>query len=551
MRSLLRSVAVPAVVVLLALAGTALAPPIPRPVMPPPRPITPPPHISPPSIRPTPGVRLPTHDFGPHHVTPNVVRSNVQASLRTSPAEALGILGRQGNVLLPHERVLLTRQAMNELGRRVETGADPWGALQSVRQAHAEAIGLGPQTSLQLRGMEARIQARALTEGLEGVARLSAREMWPEAGRTAQQWLVREQNATRLDHAQAAEVRQALQQVARGTRRAEALDRLEGALRGPPARAAETLGRIDPGELPASLQASVRGLRGLAELRAEAGRPWNQVVEVARLRNSLTMLEQGLAETGIADPALVKSIRQDLGVKAYLEGHVQAARELLALDGSADHAVHLLRDLKAMALGKGEVRTWPAEQAVAPDPAAGAAGTRGPPRGLLPLIPEAQAAGWRPPVRQGARSELPPIEQAARLEKPLAEHAEAGVKQQRPVVEKETHAAFHHVHRLHQGFHENEEREKKRLAGLEKRLHRELQPAERALAWHLGHQGKDDDAIAEALQREDDEAAFQVFVEQVEAELGRGLTPAEKEQLRKLWRRGHELVPSPSPVQDE
>jgi hypothetical protein len=229
-------------------------------------------------------------------------------------------------------------------------------------------------------------------------------------------------------------------------------------------------------------------------------------------------------------------ILQDLAVKALLEGHPEAARQLLPQGGPPEHAGSLLRDLKAMALGRGEVSTWPAERALATEPGRGVDAPRGPPPGLRTLIPEGEAAGWRPPVREG--SGLPPLEQAATLQKPLIERAEGGLKQQRSAVEGRATRTFHHVHTLREQVEQMQDRDRERIAGLQRLLQRELAPGERALAQHLHEQGRVEAEIAQALPPDGEDECRKV-IEEVERRMGRKLTDAEKTRVCKLWRQGN------------
>jgi hypothetical protein len=125
-------------------------------------------------------------------------------------------------------------------------------------------------------------------------------------------------------------------------------------------------------------------------------------------------------------PALGRRAQRELAVKAFLDGCPDMATELLEagdLKGKSpppeDQAAcaALLRDVKVMVAGEGEVTTWPAGAAVAPQ---GGGGPRAPPPGVALLLPEAEARGWRLPVREKASADLPPLPEA------LAEQVEAG-----------------------------------------------------------------------------------------------------------------------------
>src|SRR5262249_18594596 len=140
--------------------------------------------------------------------------------------------------------------------------------------------------------------------------------------------------------------------------------------------------------LPAELQPAVRGLKGLAELQAHVeGRP-DGPPDVAALRRSVADLRAGLGRDG-----LVGRVLQDLALRTGLEGYGGEAGALLPAGGELRPAAGLLRDLKALVLGEGEVGTAPARQAAGPQ-------ANEPPPGPRLLQPEGEAGGWRPRVRE-------------------------------------------------------------------------------------------------------------------------------------------------------
>jgi hypothetical protein len=409
------------------------------------------------------------------------VRSHFEITLRT-PAEALRILHGEGAVLPAHEQVVLGRKAVNALATRLTGVQDPVAGLNEVRAARAHAGRLEPESVEVLQALQARLEQRVVAESVGAVAGLAEKGDWGRAGQRAGGQLQRPETTP--------EVKQALADVIGVSQQAEALDRLDAAL--------QTVGRGRPAQnafrsvplerLPAPVREPVRGLRGIAEVRlaAERGAP---PPDVARVKQAVADLRAG---TGNAE--LAGRVQQDLAVKALLDGHPAEARQLLPADGPPEHAARLLRDMKALALGQGEVSTTPAREAVAGKP-----GPRDPPPGLKPLVPEGKVEGPRPGVRESALADLPPVEEAGRLEQPLKQQAEANSQAERKSLQQRARATAQHLQGLHQRYQKDEDEQKKMIEDLEKRLGRKMIDAEQVRAWSLRRAGARAEQIAAGL----------------------------------------------------
>jgi tetratricopeptide (TPR) repeat protein len=234
---------------------------------------------------------------------------------------------------------------------------------------------------------------------------------------------------------------------------------------------------------------------------------------------------------------LVGRLQQELAVKAFLEGHTAQARDLLPESGPSEHAANLLRDMKALVLGQGEVVSDPARGVLDPKPGAGAAAPRGPPPGLQPLLPEGSRDGWRPQLKESALADLPPTEvaklaelppekaaerldslppqQAAKLlEQPLRRQLDAALKAESRVAEAHQLESLKALQALRQQTNQQDQEDEKFIAEVEALLKRKLSPAERTLAVLLRSQDLQPGAVAEELRKDrwgklDSAAAYQ------------------------------------------
>src|SRR5207248_4875775 len=119
-----------------------------------------------------------------------------------------------------------------------------------------------------------------------------------------------------------------------------------------------------------------------------------------------------------ADPALGGRLRQGFAVQLFLAGRPAEARAMLPAEGSPAEAETLLRDVKTLIAGQGELRTWPARRLIA----ARSAGDDIPP-GLRMLLPEETATTWKSQLREA--SDPTALDELAALEKPQRERIAA------------------------------------------------------------------------------------------------------------------------------
>jgi hypothetical protein len=308
---------------------------------------------------------------------PITVRNQVEINIKTAPHEALKTLGQEGNVLSKAEQVRLARQAVDQLAARAQKTREPASLVAEVRQAREAAKPIDRDVYLNLRAIERHLERQAFLFNLKEICRLAEQGEWHQVSKLAQEPQPRQAQQTSADAAKV------LDRVVQTSKQAEALGRLEALLKRPEQARLEGL--------PAELQLPARGLRSLAELRIAGASRWERPPEVARLKQTIEDLR--LAS---GDPGLAGRVQLDLAGKAFLNGHPTEARALLPDSAPPEHAGNLLRDLKALLVGQGEVQTWPAQRALTAEPGAGGAGPRGPPPGLQPLIPEGKMEGWRP-----------------------------------------------------------------------------------------------------------------------------------------------------------
>jgi hypothetical protein len=465
----------------------------------------------------------------PPRVTADTVRRDFNQHIQTNPTEALRGLSRNGQVLPPQERAALAVRVIDHLAVKVEAG-NALEALHEVRGAREGAEGLDPALMRSLDAMARVAERRVMDESVRAVQTPAEKGQWVEAGNRAGEGLgrLKEVGQGNAEHnAARAEVQDALTRAAEVGQRSVSLDRVQKWLEGDP-----SLRLANQGGLPEGLRTSVEALRGVAELREAAAGRWEKPPDAARIRENVAALDRALAQMPGADVTLGKRVLQDLAVKALLDGHPAEFTKLWPADGPADHAATLLRDMKALTLGAGTVETWPGERTLAADPVAGGDGNRGPPPALKPLIPEGARDGWRPPVREAAKSDLPPVEKAAALSKPLQERAAAELQAERVRLGPATREAGARVATAHEHLQQLEADERKRLAEVEAVLDRPLEPAERARVLPLLAQNQQAAAVAASLQNPADED--EAFFQDVSRRLGRPLSDAERDQARRM-----------------
>jgi tetratricopeptide (TPR) repeat protein len=509
MKSTFRRMVAAALALLLAVAVTALAQrPAPRPAPTdgriPPRP----------DFRIPPRPRDPGFRRGPEFrpvdpvVPRNTVRSNVENKIKNSPHEALLTLGKEGRVLDKPEQVRLARQAVDQLAEAAQGTKEPGGLVLKVREACEAAKAIDREVYLNLRGMERQLERQAFLQDLEVMSERAGQGDWQLASKLAHE---RQPLWGQKISPEDAKVLKSVDEVGR---QAEAVGHLERALKTP------EQAHLD--SLPAEVQPAARGLRGLAELRTADAVPWEGPPDVARLQRSIADLQ-----VASRDPTLAGEVQLDLACKAFLNGHAAEARALLPDNAPPAHAASLLRDMKTLVLGKGEVQTRPAQRALEPEPGGGGAGVRGPPRpppGLGPLIPEGNPEGWRPQVREPpgadlpplerAGADLPPLERAGRQAKSWRERIQAKIKSDKTTLDRQQAATLPHLRELDRK-HQQEVRELDKFIGaLEDRFQHKLSLAQRHAAIQLHHAGKNDDEIDE---KDIDAAMLQAWVDALQA----------------------------------
>ncbi len=181
--------------------------------------------------------------------------------------------------------------------------------------------------------------------------------------------------------------------------------------------------------------------------------------EVARLKESLDSFTKGLRTLPDADATLGARILQDLAVRHILEGHAYEYRALMPVDGPADRAAELLRDMKALSLGEGEVVTAPARQALT-DKAGDI------PAGIRPLLPEAARKNWHPPTSRSAKADKSPLAKADRAGVELRTRIETDLKTERITQAERAKESRERLTKAQRRLQEQEEADGKRLAEL-------------------------------------------------------------------------------------
>jgi hypothetical protein len=474
---------------------------------------------------------FPGHEFVPRP-QPAQVRVEVEGLIRNRPAQVFGHLGGiNAEVLPPAERTALAAKAVSRLASDVESARDVRAVHAEVRTAREGAAGFGPEVQGGLEVVARLAERRVLAEGVREVLELVKDGKRADVRAKAEEWL-HEVPAVGAEGAEAetlrVRARDAFKELSGVGRLQEALDRLA---EGIPAEG--RLQAVDVGSLPEALQAAVRGLRGLAVLRAEAGKAGS--MDAAGARTAAREFEAALKGVPAADPTLAKQVLQDLAAKAFLEGRPDEFRALWPADGPAEHAADLLRDMKALALGEGKVSTWPAERALTPEPGKGGDNPRGPPKGVEPLVPEASRQGWRPPVLDSAG--LPPLEQAAEAGKALKAQADANLKGEKAALDGKWTRAQERLTEADAAIRQQEAAEDKRLKEVEAELKRPLKPEERGKVRYLAGLNRQNTQIIQALSKPG-EGDDEEYIREIAAVLGRALTPQERQLARGLHREG-------------
>jgi hypothetical protein len=526
----------------------------PEPFRPPsfhPEPIMPrPPVFEPPAFRPEPFVspsggrvaRTLPREFVTSHV-------EVYRSASANPIRALEEVTQasRNKVLSRYEHQFTIQESLNELARSVPTSRDPWANAQAVKGLQAPAESFSPAERAQLSAINARLQREVVQRGVAEVVELGTRGNVTPTRVAAREWLTADARLFAGREAQLpaehATVRKSLQAIETSLQQVEGLGRLEAAVRlerEPAARFLEAFNGVEKQALSPELRQVADGLRGLAELRTQTETPWKEPPNVAVLKRSVDAFERGLAgrtsEPGSSN--LSGRLRQDLAMKAFFEGHVQAARELWPANGSPEHAANLLRDMKALVTGQGEVTTEAGRQGLPPASNQGGGKPPGPPPGLKFLLPEEPGDGWRPPVRGKATEGLPPLQEAARLAEPLQEAVAEQLPREREALAG--HVQFHvqELHRVQLRMQQKDRDEKEKIELFEKALAVPLQPAERVWVGQQLREGKPQEKVAEELKEKWNDEEIERALTVLKAYLAPKLTPESlAEFLEKVTKR--------------
>ncbi|WP_435011943.1 hypothetical protein P12x_006179 (plasmid) [Tundrisphaera lichenicola] len=134
--------------------------------------------------------------------------------------------------------------------------------------------------------------------------------------------------------------------------------------------------------------------------------------DVSPVRDALNRLRECPGQAKLAD-----RLRLELAARAFLEGHLAQARDLLPSrddpGNNPEHAAAVLRDMQMLIAGAGEPVTWPAQEVARLGPSPAARGPRGPPvAGLGLLLPDASDSTWISPPEY-ATVGLPPLPRPA------------------------------------------------------------------------------------------------------------------------------------------
>jgi hypothetical protein len=470
------------------------------------------------------------------------------------PAEALRLInGAEGFALAGPERASLNREAIGRLAQKAEINPDPVAALREINQARRDQAAFEPGVRRSLEVLSVAGERRLLDTGLTEVRQLVEREDWAQATTRADSWReslkgVEQQGTSAEFQRNEADARQALGQVAEVGRQVSALTRvkvgLDALAENRLAEGTGSLRGVTATDLPATLRGPVEGLQALGEVR-QAAEPWKKAPDGAALREQVNKALKALEEVPGFETRLRGEILQDLAVKAFLEGHPDAYRELMPADGSPEHAALLLRDLKALATGTGKVETWSGEKAVPSAPGKGPASPRGPPAGLEPLIPEGARAGWTPPVRESARADLPALEKTGELGNTLLERVKETVSNERQPLNTRAEQAKSQLRSLQERVQAPERAEREKRTEVEGLLKRKLRPIEAVQLRTMLADKRTPEEMAKAFvsnaAADDDEA----FLAEVEGLLEQELNPAERElalQLRRPGRNAAEVA---------
>jgi hypothetical protein len=403
---------------------------------------------------------------------PDEVRAEIRAILAEQPHEVFARLaGERGQVLADDERRAFARQALARLIARVEVSNNRWNTLSEVCLASPNATAFDADIREPLTVLVGLAERRAWGDALFEVRHLSQRGKTSESVRRAQEWLKRlrerEQQEGDRDSLQVRrEVHTALAGIVDLGREGEALAVLQEGLRG------GDLSGVAATDLPSRLHDEVQGLRGLKKVQELAGESRLNAGEIAALKQSLDSFTRSLRIVPEADTSFRKRILQDLAVRHLLQGHTAEYRALMPTDGSPQEAARLLRDLKALTLGKGEVVTTAARQTIAGNVAE-------PPAGVRAVLPESSRKNWRPPQAR-ATTDRSPLEKAVEAGALLRERIQTDLTGERIKQEERTTEVHRSLEAAQRHLREREASDDKRLTALKEQAERAVEAKNQA-----------------------------------------------------------------------
>jgi hypothetical protein len=192
------------------------------------------------------------------------------------------------------------------------------------------------------------------------------------------------------------QAQQALRELLREAQQLARLERLRAALLAPPGEALLAWQRVPMRKLPEALRPSAHLLAALVALQAEVRR--------TGLPGDPEDLEEALFDFRqlARDPELTDRVRFDLAAHAFFAGNGAQARQLLrqtTMSRTGADASVLLGDIKILLLDEGgNIHSDVARTALALRQAGGGASVRGPPEGIIALVPPESLSSWQAPT---------------------------------------------------------------------------------------------------------------------------------------------------------
>jgi hypothetical protein len=367
----------------------------------------------------------PTYHPQPKPFYPTETVESFKASFKQNPGNGLHQFLKEGYQLELHEQALVAADLVGKLKGEVFTTKNPYQALKKVQ----EFIAVVNDPNLEIpAGLDRaeftlwrdKFERHASASALEELVGLGKGGKWTEAAKVAkehaqwfEEWIKDAHNGDVKTSTFPKGFGGLLKNLQQHAERQTALDKLNAVVSQPGPKAGTALADVPLQVLPKELQEGVKAWHGALTLQQACGASGKQPPNVKALQQAIKDL---VAANGEMALPLAQRLHRELAVKAFLDGHPAAALELLQGEqhltpgqatGGAGHAA-LLRDLEALAFGEGTVSTWPGQQALAP---AQPGAPTGPPAGVQFLLPEGDAAGWRPPVAENATNGLPPLNQ--------------------------------------------------------------------------------------------------------------------------------------------